>query len=80
MMAKTSVVEGTANPLHEALAKSTGQRPKWNFHKYLIGRDGKTVSSFSSRVEPESTELTTEIERLLSLATKNSYSLQGLKQ
>jgi glutathione peroxidase len=70
MMAKTSVVEGTANPLHEALAKSTGQRPKWNFHKYLIGRDGKTVSSFGSRVEPESTELTTEIERLLSLAAK----------
>ncbi|MBC7622720.1 MAG: glutathione peroxidase [Aeromicrobium sp.] len=65
MTAKTSVVEGTANPLHEALAKSTGQRPKWNFHKYLIGRDGRTVASFGSRVEPESAEMRTEIERLL---------------
>ncbi len=69
MMAKTSVVEGTANPLHEALAKSTGQRPKWNFHKYLIARDGKSVSSFSSKVEPESAELTGEIERLLAAAS-----------
>jgi glutathione peroxidase len=65
MMAKTSVVEGTANPLHEALAKTSGQRPKWNFHKYLIGRDGKTVASFGSRVEPESAEMRSEIERLL---------------
>jgi glutathione peroxidase len=65
MMAKTSVVEGTANSLHEALARASGQRPKWNFHKYLIGRDGKTVASFGSRVEPESTELRSEIERLL---------------
>ena len=65
MMAKTSVVEGTANPLHEALAKTSGQRPKWNFHKYLIARDGKTVTSFGSRVEPESAEMRTEIERLL---------------
>jgi glutathione peroxidase len=65
MMTKTSVVEGTANPLHEALAKSTGQRPKWNFHKYLIGRDGTTVASFASKVDPESAEMKAEIERLL---------------
>ena len=65
MMAKTSVVEGTANPLHEALARTSGQRPKWNFHKYLIDRDGKTVASFGSQIEPESAEMRAEIERLL---------------
>jgi len=66
MMAKTSVVEGSANPLYEALAKSTGQRPKWNFHKYLIDRNGKSAGSFGSRVDPQASELTTEIEKLLS--------------
>jgi glutathione peroxidase len=57
MVAKTSVVEGTANPLYENLAKATGQRPKWNLHKYLIARDGRTVTSFGSRVEPQSAEM-----------------------
>jgi glutathione peroxidase len=65
MIAKTSVVEGSANPLHEALFKATGQRPKWNFHKYLVARDGKTVQSFGSRVAPESTDLVGAIEKQL---------------
>jgi glutathione peroxidase len=65
MIAKTSVIEGSANPLHEALFKATGQRPKWNFHKYLVARDGKTVQSFGSRVAPESTDLVGAIEKQL---------------
>ncbi len=68
MSSKTSVVEGSANRLYEALAKATGQRPKWNFHKYLIARDGRAVLSFGSRVEPEADQLTGEIERLLALS------------
>lgn len=65
MVAKTSVVEGTANPLYEALAKITGQRPKWNFHKYLIERDGTTVASFGTRVDPTAAELVSRIEQAL---------------
>jgi glutathione peroxidase len=65
MIAKTSVIEGSANPLHEALFKATGQRPKWNFHKYLVARDGKTVQSFGSRVAPESADLVGAIEKQL---------------
>jgi glutathione peroxidase len=65
MVEKTSVVQGTANPLHEALAKATGDRPKWNFHKYLIRRDGASVESFGSRVEPTSPEFTGRIEKML---------------
>jgi glutathione peroxidase len=65
MIAKTSVIEGSANPLHEALFKTTGQRPKWNFHKYLVARDGKTVQSFGSRVAPESADLVGAIEKQL---------------
>jgi glutathione peroxidase len=65
MMEKTSVVEGSANPLHEALFKATGQRPKWNFHKYLVARDGKSVQSFGSRVAPESQDFVNAIEKQL---------------
>jgi glutathione peroxidase len=65
MIEKTSVLAGQANPLHEALFKATGERPKWNFHKYLIARDGKTVQSFGSKVGPESPEFTGQIEMLL---------------
>ena len=66
MIEKTSVVEGQANPLHEALFKATGERPKWNFHKYLVARDGSTVKSFSSRVTPDSDAFVAEVEALLS--------------
>lgn len=68
MIAKSSVVEGTANPLYESLAKSTGQRPKWNFHKYLIGRDGRASASFGSRIEPQSAEMIAAVEKLLAEA------------
>ena len=29
------------------------QAPWWNFHKYLVGRDGKLVSAFGTRTEPQ---------------------------
>ena len=65
MLEKTSVLAGQANPLHEALFKATGERPKWNFHKYLIARDGRAVQSFGSKVAPESPEFVMQIEKLL---------------
>lgn len=68
MYEKTSVLEGQANPLFQQLFTITGQRPKWNFHKYLVARDGTSVMSYSSQVAPESNELLSQIEKLL--ATK----------
>lgn len=65
MVEKTSVLAGQANPLHEALFKATGERPKWNFHKYLIARDGQAVQSFGSKVAPDSPEFVAQIEKLL---------------
>ncbi len=65
MIEKTSVVGSQANPLFEALFKVTGERPKWNFHKFLIARDGATVKSFSSRVTPGSDAFKADIEKLL---------------
>lgn len=54
MFGKSNVRGPDANPLFRALAKQTGEAPAWNFHKYLISRDGKTVQSFGSQITPES--------------------------
>jgi glutathione peroxidase len=39
--------------------------PGWNFHKYLIGRDGRVVADFSSKVKPDDAGLVAAIEREL---------------
>lgn len=65
MLEKSVVVGKEANPLHRQLAEATGQPPKWNFHKYLIDRNGKPVAAFGSRVAPLSAELKQTVERLL---------------
>ncbi|MGH6608898.1 MAG: glutathione peroxidase [Burkholderiaceae bacterium] len=65
MFAKSSVTGANANPFFAALTQSTGEPPKWNFHKYLIDRDGKVVASFGSKTEPLDKRLTSQIERLL---------------
>jgi glutathione peroxidase len=62
MFAKTDL---GSNPLYKLLAQETGQRPKWNFHKYLVDRSGKRVQSFDTRVAPEDPKLVTAIEKLL---------------
>ena len=65
MVEKTSVVPGKANPVFAQLEKMTGDAPEWNFHKYLIARDGKRAFSFSARTQPESKEVVHRIEELL---------------
>jgi glutathione peroxidase len=62
MFAKTELKK---NSLYTDLAKATGKAPRWNFHKYLIGRDGKDAVSFSTQVEPDDAKLVRTIERLL---------------
>lgn len=65
MFGKTTVKGEEANPLFSDLARSTGARPGWNFHKYVIGRDGRTVHSYPSKVTPEDAAFVADIERLL---------------
>jgi glutathione peroxidase len=47
------------------LIRMTGDAPEWNFHKYLIARDGKRAFSFAARTKPESGEVVKQIEALL---------------
>jgi glutathione peroxidase len=65
MFAKTSVTGADVNPLYRDFAERTGQRPRWNFHKFLVDRAGQPVASYASKVEPSDPKLISEIERLL---------------
>ena len=63
---KTTVTELARNPFYLDLVRATGEKPKWNFHKYLVDRNGTAVASYVSDVEPQSRELVARIESLLS--------------
>jgi glutathione peroxidase len=65
MFAPTVVSGANANPLHAALAKQTGKEPKWNFTKYLIGRDGNVIAHYPSKVTPDDPDLLKQIEGAL---------------
>lgn len=61
---KQAVLGETAHPFYKWAAAAAGP-PAWNFHKYLIGRDGRLVQAFSSRMTPASEELTGWIDKAL---------------
>jgi glutathione peroxidase len=65
MFAKTVVKGQRANLLYQQLARATGRTPAWNFHKYLVDRQGKPVASFASGVSPTSPELVAAVEKAL---------------
>jgi glutathione peroxidase len=66
MTSKTTVSGKDAHPIYKALAAATkGEAPSWNFHKYLIARDGKTVISYSTVTSPDSAKVVKQIEALL---------------
>ena len=56
-----------AHALYEWIASEAGEAatPKWNFHKYLIGKDGSLLGAWPSRVRPGSSEITGAIEKAL---------------
>ena len=65
MFAKTVVAGPQANPLFAALAQATGKPPAWNFHKYLVDRQGRPVAAYASRVAPGDAALRAAIEKAL---------------
>ena len=65
MFAKSSVKGAQANPLFADLIKLSGTSPKWNFYKYLIARDGRTVEAYNSMTAPDSRSLVADIEQAL---------------
>jgi glutathione peroxidase len=65
MFAKTRVKDRDAHPFFVALAEASGSYPRWNFHKYLIGRDGEFVRQFSPRTQPYDAEVISALEQAL---------------
>ena len=64
---KQRVVGKEAHPLYQWIAGELGEAavPKWNFHKYLIGKDGSILGTFGSRTEPDAPELVQEIDKAI---------------
>lgn len=67
MFEKVHVVGAQATPLYRALERAAGEAPKWNFHKYLVGRDGRVLASFGSRTAPDDPDLVAAVERALAV-------------
>ena len=56
-----------AHPIYKWIQSNVSVigQPRWNFHKYLIGKDGKIINWFSSMTSPTSEGLVNQIETAL---------------
>jgi len=65
MLAKVSVKGDDITPLYQYLTSTQGGDIKWNFTKFLVGKDGKVAARFEPKVTPDSPEVADAIERAL---------------
>ncbi len=66
LAAKVDVKGETAHPFYKwAALERPGEAPRWNFHKYLIGRDGHVAAVFSTQIEPMDARVVAAVERQL---------------
>lgn len=64
MLAPQRASGADPEPIFRELAAQAGP-PAWNFHKYLVGADGRVIAHFPSRVRPDDPELLLSVERTL---------------
>jgi glutathione peroxidase len=64
---KQPVKGKAAHPFYAWAAATLGDgaTPRWNFHKYLVGRDGRLLAGFSAQVAPDAAKLVTAVETAL---------------
>ena len=67
MTEKTNVIGSNSHPFYKWARKDygIGAIPKWNFHKIIIGKDGKVAETFSSITKPSSIKFIKVIEDLI---------------
>lgn len=67
MTVKAHVIGAAAHPFYQWAAAELGEgsTPRWNFHKYLVGKDGSLAGVFGSRTDPEAAEVKAAIEAAL---------------
>lgn len=64
MFAKVETKGAGASPIYKFLSATAGA-PQWNFHKYLVGKNGQVRQGFPSAIDPASAALRTAIEAAL---------------
>jgi glutathione peroxidase len=66
LTSKVSVKGDDIAPLYRHLTSASGGDVKWNFTKFLVGKNGEVLARFESRVKPDAPELISAIEKALS--------------
>jgi glutathione peroxidase len=64
LMEKVKTKGDSQSPIYRFLSEKHGE-PQWNFHKYIVGKDGQVKAAFESSVEPQSEELKNALDKAL---------------
>ena len=64
MFEKVKTKGAGQSPIYAFLAAKNGE-PQWNFHKYVVGKDGKVVAAFPSKIEPDAAPLLAALDKAL---------------
>ena len=62
---KNNVVGSEAHPFFEWIYKNYNVKPKWNFYKFVINKDGKLENHFSSMIVPSSEKLISSLDKVI---------------
>ena len=67
LAAKSTIVGADRHPFYRSIATAVGeeQLPRWNFHKYLVSRDGELIGAWPSKVAPDDPQIVEAIEAAL---------------
>jgi glutathione peroxidase len=68
MFAKVKTKGEGKSPVYQFLTAKHGE-PKWNFHKYLVGKDGQVVRAFAAKVQPDDPEIKGAVDAALAAPT-----------
>ena len=68
LYAKVGTKGAGQSPVYQFLTAKHGE-PKWNFHKYLVGKNGEVIQAFATKVEPDDAALRAAIEAALASST-----------
>jgi len=81
MAAKTEVVGAERHPFFAWAEQQIGESavPQWNFHKILIGRDGRVIAAFPTRTEPTSEEVRAAITAALAAQNTTAPATSSLR-
>ena len=62
---KNNVVGSEVHPFFEWLDKNYNAKPKWNFYKFVINKDGKLENHFPSTIAPSSNKLISVLDKVI---------------